>query len=251
MSKALDGKIAVITGAGSGMGEASVERFVGEGAFVFVVDRSGKEVEVASRFPEKAEAFHADVTSIPDIKKLFDHVNKRFGRLDILFNNAGSGGTTNDLVPLHENSDEHIRNMIAINLDSVLFGVKYAVPLMLRSGGGSIISTASSAALFAAPTMAAYGAAKGGVTALTLTLARELGEYNIRVNAICPGPIQTPLLTYYLNAGAIDRQFMISGTALKRLGRAQEIANAALFLASGEASYITGAILPVDGGQTL
>jgi NAD(P)-dependent dehydrogenase (short-subunit alcohol dehydrogenase family) len=251
MSGALDGKIAVITGAASGMGEASVERFIREGAFVFVVDRSGKEVEVASRFPEKAEAFHADVTSIPDIKALFDHVNKRFGHLDILFNNAGSGGGTSDLVPLHKNTDEHIKNMVAINLDSVLFGVKYAVPLMLRAGGGSIISTSSSAALFAAPTMAAYGAAKGGINALTLTLARELGEYKIRVNAICPGPIETPLLTYYLNAGAIDRQFMINLTALKRLGRSQEIANAALFLASGEASYITGAILPVDGGQTL
>jgi NAD(P)-dependent dehydrogenase (short-subunit alcohol dehydrogenase family) len=247
----LAGKIAVITGGGSGMGEASVERFVKEGAFVFVVDRSGREKDVASRYGDKAEGLRADVAVPADVNSIFERVAARFGRLDVLFNNAGYGGTSADLIPLHENSDDHIRSMVAINLESVLFGVKYAVPLMLKAGGGSIISTASSAALFAAPTMAAYGAAKGGVTAVTMTLARELGGHNIRVNAICPGPIETPLLTSYFHTGAISREFMIDATALKRLGRPQEIANVACFLASEESSYVTGAVLPVDGGQTL
>ncbi|MDT9600540.1 SDR family NAD(P)-dependent oxidoreductase [Sphingosinicella rhizophila] len=250
MSGTLQGKIAVITGGASGMGEATLERFVVEGAFVFVVDRSGKEAAAAARHGDQAEAIHADVSSLEGIQKIFARVDERFGRLDILFNNAGYGGTSKDMLFLHKNSDEHIRDMVAINLESVLFGIKYAVPLMLKEGG-SIINTSSSAALFAAPTMAAYGAAKGGVAALTPTIARELGAHNIRINTICPGPIETPQLLHYLDTGAIDRQFMIDGTALKRLGSAQEIANAVLFLASDQASFITGTVIPVDGGQTL
>jgi NAD(P)-dependent dehydrogenase (short-subunit alcohol dehydrogenase family) len=248
MAGLLDGKIAAVTGGASGMGEASVDRFVAEGAFVFVVDRSGREVEVAARFGDRAQAFKADVSSVDDIKKLFALIDSRFGRLDVLLNNAGTGGSRGDIRPIMENSDENIENMLAVNLKSVLFAIKYAVPLMLKAGGGSIINTASTAALIAHPNMAAYAAAKGGIPALTRAISRELGPQNIRINTICPGPIETPLLSYYMEDEAL-RAHLVSATSLKRLGRPMEIANAALFLASAESSYITGATIPVDGGQ--
>jgi NAD(P)-dependent dehydrogenase (short-subunit alcohol dehydrogenase family) len=249
MSRALDNKIAVITGAASGIGEASVARFVAEGAFVFVVDRSGREAQVAARHGEHAEAVNADVTSVPHLQQLFKRVEDRFGRLDILFNNAGTGGARSDIRPLAENTDDNIENMIAVNVRAVLFAIKYATPLLIKSGCGAIINTASTAALIAHPNMAAYAAAKGGIPAMTRALARELGPQHIRVNTICPGPIETPLLTYYMKEQPL-RDHLIEATAMKRLGRPDEIAAAAVFLASAEASYITGATLPVDGGQS-
>jgi NAD(P)-dependent dehydrogenase (short-subunit alcohol dehydrogenase family) len=247
MAGTLEGKVAVVTGGASGIGEASVVRFVHEGAFVFVVDRSGREAEVAARYPQRAEAVNVDVTSPARVRDLFKLVDDRFGRLSILFNNACTGGLREDLVPIMQNRDEHIESMLAINLKSVLFCIKYAVPLLQKAGGGSIINTASSAALMAQPNLVAYAAAKAGVVSLTRTIARELGTRNIRVNAICPGPIETPLLSYYLQDTALRGQ-LIAATALQRLGRPEEVANTALFLASDASSYVTGAWLAVDGG---
>lgn len=249
MNKQLQDKVAVITGGASGIGEASVIRFLDEGAYVFVVDRSGRETEIAQRLGERAVAFHADVTSPQDVQRLFKAVDERFGRLDVLFNNAGTGGRREDIRPLVENSDQHIEDMLAINVQSVLYAIKYALPLMIRSGGGSIINTSSTSGLIAQLNMAAYSAAKAGVVGLTRTVALEVATKGVRVNSICPGPINTPLLKYYMEDEAL-RGHLIDATAMKRLGEPDEIAKVVLFLASDASSYVTGVSIPVDGGQS-
>lgn len=251
MSKILEGRIAVVTGGASGIGEASVNRFAEEGAYVVVVDRSGRENEVAANWPGQAEAYSCDLSSLDEIRGLFAHIDGKFGKLDILFNNAGYSGAVEDSVPLHENSDTHIARMLSVNLAAVLYGTKYAVPLLKMAGKGVILNTASTAALFATPTWGAYGAAKGGVTAVVPTLARELGGFGIRVNAICPGPTRTALLSRYIEADASVEAGMAEMTALKRLADPREIAEVALFLVSDAASYVTGAIIVADGGQSI
>jgi NAD(P)-dependent dehydrogenase (short-subunit alcohol dehydrogenase family) len=249
MNKQLQDRVAVITGGASGMGEASVIRFLDEGAFVFVVDRSGHEAEIAQRLGERAIAFHADVTSAEELQRLFKAVDEKFGRLDVLFNNAGTGGRREDVRALSENTDQHIEDMLAINVKSVLFAIKYALPLMIKTGKGSIINTSSTSGLMAQLNMAAYSAAKAGVIGLTRTLALEVGAKGIRVNSICPGPINTPLLKYYMQDEAL-REHLVNVTAMKRLGEPDEIAKVALFLASDASSYVTGVSIPVDGGQS-
>lgn len=250
MSGRLNGRVAVVTGGGSGMGKATVARFVDDGAYVIVADMSGAEVEVAAQFGDRAEAFHVDVTDAGRIEALFRHVAGLNRGLHVLANVAGFGGRQEEIRSLAENTIEHIDHMLSVNLRSVMLAIRCAVPLMKPSGKGSIINVASTAAITAHPNMVAYAAAKGGVVTLTPSLAKELGPLGIRVNAICPGPIETPMLAPYIQDPAARESFE-AVTALKRLGRPEEIASAAAFLASDEASYITGATLVVDGGQSL
>jgi NAD(P)-dependent dehydrogenase (short-subunit alcohol dehydrogenase family) len=246
VSALLQDKVTVITGGASGIGEACVERFIDEGAYVFIVDRSGRQDEVAARLGARAFALKADVSDAADIERIFAHVDDRFGRLDVLMNNAGTSGNAEERAPLHQNSVSHIDDMLAINLRSAILCIKYGTPLMLKQRGGSIINTASVAAFRSHPGKVPYAAAKAGLIGVTQSSAAELGPLGIRVNTICPGPIDTPLLNAHLSHAAVTA--IGDSTCLKRLGRPDEIASVAAFLASDSASYVTGVSILVDGG---
>jgi NAD(P)-dependent dehydrogenase (short-subunit alcohol dehydrogenase family) len=240
----LEGKVAVVTGAGSGMGRASALLFAEEGARVVCADVSGHEESAAAEIGKDAIAVHADVSQAPDVKAMFATAVDTFGRLDVVFNNAGFNAPHH---PLDETGDDLFDRLVAVNLRGVFLGIKYAVPALRASGGGSIISTASATGLVGRKGIAAYGCTKGGVVALTMGAALDFASDNIRVNCICPGMIYTG------RAGApADNAAPVPGRQLPfpmgRWGTPREIATAAVFLASDDSSFITGVALPVDGG---
>ena len=245
MTGRLKGKVAIVTGAGSGMGQAIAIRFCAEGAKVVALDITGDEEATAAQAGGSCVACNADVSKAADIQRAVALAVERFGKLDIICNNAGIQGP---LGMTAEYDEEEWDKVIAVNLKGVFLGMKYAIPEMQKLGGGSIVNTSSMAALVAFPTLPAYSASKGGVSCLTRLTAAEYASQNIRVNAILPGAIDTGMTRgmpkEYLQ-GAID------GTLMGRIGRPEEIANLALFLASDEASFITGTETQVDGGYTL
>ena len=240
----LDGKVAVITGAGSGMGRASALLFAEEGAKVVCADVSGQEEATAKEIGPNAIAVHADVSRSEDVQNTISAAVTTFGRLDVLFNNAGLSGPH---ILLEDTDDDVLERLYSVNLRGVLLGMKYAIPALRASGGGSIISTASAMGLVGRGEQAAYGATKGGVVALTKNAAVDHGHENIRVNCICPGMIYTGMAGAPAdNMDAVpDRQIPVP---MRRFGSPREIATAALFLACDDSSYITGVALPVDGG---
>jgi NAD(P)-dependent dehydrogenase (short-subunit alcohol dehydrogenase family) len=245
MAKRLEGKVAVVTGAGSGMGAAIAQLFCAEGARVVAGDVSGRQNEVASRIGEGCHAVQVDVSRGDQVKAMCDEAVLRFGRLDVLCNNAGIQGA---IALTADQTEEAFDTVIAVNLRSVFLGSKYAIPHMLKNGKGSIVNTSSMAALVAFPTLPGYTAAKGGVSALTRVMAAEYAAKGIRVNAILPGAIDTGMTQ------ALPPEFLssaVAGTLMGRIGTPREIADLALFLASDESSFITGALIPVDGGYTL
>jgi len=248
----LDGKVALITGGGSGIGKASCLLFAREGAKVVVVDlkqdtAEGTVQEIAAAGGE-ARAFAADVSKAKDAEAMVAFAEREFGRLDVAFNNAGVFHPQDESVT---NTSEEIWDfVIDVNLKGVFFGCKYAIPALQRAGGGSIINTASFVAIIgAAVPQIAYTASKGGVLAMTREIAVEFARQNIRVNALCPGPVETPLLAELL-ADPARRQRRLVHIPPGRFARAEEMANAALFLASDESSYVNGSTFLVDGGIT-
>lgn len=241
----LDDKVAIVTGAGSGMGRASAILFAREGARVVCADISGQQEATAKQIGDAAIAVHVDVSNADDVRKMIDTAVSTFGKLDILFNNAGITGAH---VPLHETDDDYLDRLYAVNLRGVFLGMKYAIPALRANGGGSIISTASAMALVGRRDQAAYGATKGGVVALTRNAAVDYGPDKIRVNVICPGMVYTGMAGGDPDADvAPDVELPVP---LRRWGLSSEIATAALFLASDDSSFITGVALPVDGGYT-
>ncbi|WP_153415658.1 SDR family NAD(P)-dependent oxidoreductase [Nocardia macrotermitis] len=239
----LAGKVAVITGAGSGIGRASALLFAREGAKVVCADISGRQDKTAADIGEAAVAVSADVSKSVEVQRMIAAAVDSFGRLDVLFNNAGMSGKRGPLADLDEESFDTV---VAVNLKGAYLGMKYAIPAMLASGGGSVINTASASALVGWQGIAAYAAAKGGIVQLTKSVALDYATQNIRVNAICPGMTWTGL------AGAPEDgeppTDVVPPQPMKRWGKPIELASAALFLASDEASFITGAAIPVDGG---
>jgi len=244
MAGRLDGKVAIITGAGSGMGEATAELFHREGAKVVLADISGQQEDVAKRLGDGAVAIHTDVSKAADVQAMVDTAVTTFGKLDVLYNNAGIDG---HLALTGDYPEDAWNQVIAVNLTGPFLGMRYGIPAMLKTGGGSIISTASMAAHVAFPNMPAYCASKGGVLMLTKNAAAEYAQQGIRVNAILPGVIGTGM-TKHLPADFI--QNVKNATPQGRIADASEIATVALFLASDESSFITGQGIVVDGGYT-
>lgn len=245
-------KVALITGAGSGIGRESALLFAREGARVVIVDvndQAGEGVAEEVRAAGGAAWYvHADVSRAAEAEAMVRVAEEQFGRLDILFNNAGISHIDDDDAVATE---EMVWDLtMAINLKGVFFGCKYGIPALRRAGGGSVINTASFVALLGAATpQIAYTASKGGVLAMSRELAVIHAREHIRVNALCPGPLRTELLMKYLNTDA-KRQRRLVHIPLGRFGEAGEIARAALFLASDESSFVTGASFVVDGGIT-
>ena len=248
----LENKVALITGAGSGIGRESALLFAREGARIVVVDVNDKAGEaVAAEIREaggQAVYAHADISKSAEAEGMIRAAETSFGRLDVLFNNAGiSHPKDDDAIATEEDVWDLTMN---INLKGVFLGCKHGIPALRRAGGGSIINTASFVALLGAATpQLAYTASKGGVLALTRELAVIHARENIRVNALCPGPLHTELLMKYLDTEE-KRQRRLVHIPMGRFGEAQEIAKAALFLASDESSFTTGATFLADGGIT-
>ncbi len=245
-------KVALITGAGSGIGRESALLFANEGARVVVVDvddAAAKDtVAQIQHNGGEAMSVRTDVSQAGESERMVAEAEQRFGRLQILFNNAGIMDSRDDNAMT---TDEGVwEKTMAINLKGVFLGCKYGIPALRRAGGGTIINTASFVAVLGAATpQLAYTASKGGVLAMTRELAVIHAREGIRVNALCPGPLRTELLMKFLNTEA-KRQRRLVHIPMGRFGEAKEIAKAALFLASDDSSFMTGASLMVDGGIT-
>jgi NAD(P)-dependent dehydrogenase (short-subunit alcohol dehydrogenase family) len=252
MNRLVD-KVAIVTGAASGIGRASAELFAAEGASVLVADlRTEGCTEVAAALRARgfrAEACVVDVRDDASVQAMVARAVRAFGGIDVLFNNAGVG----NYVPFDDLEPDEWDRIVGVNLKGVYLGCRHAVPELRRRGGGVILNTASLSGLQAQARNEAYCASKAGVIQLTRSLARELAEDHIRVNCICPGAVDTPLLRRFAGTGQrADEQIAAVGrrAPLGRVARPEEIAAAALFLVSDEASFITGVALPVDGGAT-
>ncbi|MCM3217934.1 SDR family oxidoreductase [Niallia taxi] len=240
----LQDKVAVITGGASGIGAATARLFVSEGAKVVLVDLNE---EKGKAFESELKALKADalfvkanITSEEEVANIFTQTIEKFGKVDIVFNNAGIGRVH----PTHELDYAEWRQTVNVDLDGVFLVAREAIREMLKAGGGAIVNTASMYGWVGSPGSAAYNAAKGGVVNLTRSLALEYAEQNIRVNALCPGFIDTPIIPEE------SKLALAAATPVKRLGKAEEMAKAVLFLASDDSSYMTGNSLTVDGGYT-
>lgn len=255
----LEGKIAVITGSGSGMGKAMAQLFTAEGARVVLADISGKQDEVAAAINQAASSSGAnelraigvkcDISNEADVRNMIATAEEQFGRLDILCNNAGFGGPMGALADQTLETWERVHNT---NIKGAFLGMKYGIQSMLKTGGGAIVNTTSASGVIGWKHHSVYGAAKAGVNTLTKTAALDYSDQNIRINAIAPGTMWTGLVEASQEFDEPPADYpQLAGIPLGRWGLAKDIAYAALYLACDESAYVTGAILPVDGGYSI
>jgi NAD(P)-dependent dehydrogenase (short-subunit alcohol dehydrogenase family) len=245
----LKDKVVIITGASSGIGHATALAFAKEGAKVVIADvltdagvQTARDVE---KLGAQALFVKCDVSKDSDVKNLMKRTIETFGRIDCAFNNAGIEGSQNKTADCTE---ENWNQVIDINLKGVWLCMKYEIPQMLKQGGGAIVNCSSIAGLIGFPGIPAYVASKHGVIGLTKTAALEYAKTGIRINAICPGVIQTPMIDRFVHGEAQIRRQLVEGEPVGRVGTPEEIADAALWLCSGQSSFVTGHSLVVDGG---
>ncbi len=250
----LDGKVVLITGVGSGIGRAAAQLFAEQGASVFGVDRNASACEaLALDLAQKQlrfECWVADLARQPACAEAVARCSEAYGRVDVLYNNAG----ISVIEPFEQVSQSTLEHILAVNFMSVFYLCQQVIPGMKQQGGGTIINTASELAIVAQPLYAAYCASKGAVLAFTRALALEYAQDQIRINALCPGPIDTPMLQQEFAEAADPVTAQQQGVAtmpIGRLGRPEEIAQVALFLASDAPSLMQGAALVVDGAKTI
>ncbi len=246
----LKDKIAIITGGGSGIGEATARRFVEEGATVVVADKNIESAErVAASLGQSARGIGCDVSKSGDVKALIEDTAKRHGRLDILFNNAGYG-IKGSVV---ETGEDDWDALMSVNVKGVFLGCKFAIPIMAAQGSGAIVNTASTTSRVGIMDRVAYVTSKGAVAAMTRAMALDHAHQNIRINAVAPGTIESPYYTEILKKAPDPealRQSLAARQPMNRMGTPLEIANAVVYLASDEASFCTGSVLFADGGWT-
>ena len=252
MSTRFTNKVALVTGAGSGIGQATAIAFAREGASVIIADltpaHGEQTLHLIEEFGGKAALIQCDVSQPREIEAMINFAVGHYGRLDYAFNNAGIEGT---MALTADYPEESWNKVIAVNLTGVFLCMKYQIQQMLKVGGGAIVNNSSILGLIGIPTAAAYTAAKHGVIGLTQTAANEYAAQGIRINAVCPGYIKTPMLT---RAGVLDNQEALAHAValhpIHRLGEPEEISAPVLWLCSDEAAFVTGIAMPVDGGYT-
>jgi NAD(P)-dependent dehydrogenase (short-subunit alcohol dehydrogenase family) len=249
MAGILQGKVALVTGGGSGIGRATSIRLAREGAKVMIADYvpAGAEqtVKMIKEAGGEASCTAADVAVTSEVEAMIKKTLDTYGRLDCAYNNAGIEGAMGDTITCTE---ENFDRVVAIDLKAVWLCMKYEIPQMLKQGGGSIVNTASIAGLVGFNGIPAYVAAKHGVVGLTRTAALEYAQKNIRVNCVCPGVISTPMVERAIDKGGFTEAEVIAGEPVGRLGKPEEIAEGVLWLLSDASSFVTGHPLTIDGG---
>lgn len=241
----LDGKIAIVTGAGQGIGKAIAEKLAAERATVVVTDLVASTAEQTAAALPGAVAIRADVTDRDGVQSMVDWVTQEFGRIDVLVNNAGWDKAS----PFVESGPADWDRAIAVNLYGVLHTCKAVLPVMASQGSGAVVNLGSDAGRVGSSGEAVYSAAKGGIIAFTKSLAREMARHQIRINCVCPGPTDTALFASFAGPGL--REALTKAIPFRRLGQPADVANVVAFLASDEASFVTGQTVSVSGGLTM
>jgi 2-hydroxycyclohexanecarboxyl-CoA dehydrogenase len=241
----LEDKIAIVTGAGQGIGRAIADKLAAEGATVVVTDLDEASAKQTAAGLPGAVAIRADVTGRQDVQAAVDWVMQQFGRVDVLVNNAGWDKAS----PFVDSDPADWDRAIAVNLYGVLHTCKAVLPIMAGQGGGAVVNLGSDAGRVGSSGEAVYSAAKGGVIAFTKSLAREMARHQVRVNCVCPGPTDTALFASF--AGPKLREALTKAIPFRRLGQPADVANVVAFLASDEAAFVTGQTISVSGGLTM
>jgi NAD(P)-dependent dehydrogenase (short-subunit alcohol dehydrogenase family) len=249
MAGQLQNKVILVTGGGSGIGRATSLLLAKEGAKVMIADyvpeSAERTVKAVKESGGEASCIAADVSVPQQVEALINQTVATYGRLDGAFNNAGIEGRMTDTADYPEDVFDRI---IAINLKGVWLCMKYEIPQMLKNGGGSIVNTASGAGLVGVPMLSAYNASKHGVVGLTKTAALEFAQKSIRVNCVCPGLINTPMVARMIDSGGLNEQEFVAAEPVRRMGQPREIGEGVVWLLSDAASFVTGHSMSIDGG---
>lgn len=244
-------KTAIITGGGSGLGQATAVRLAEEGVNIAVVDVSEKggneTVELVKAKGVDAIFIQADVSKLEDVKNYVEKTVEKFGSIDYFFNNAGISGSGKYFL---ETTTDEINQIVGINLLGALYGARFVAEHMVKNGGGSIVNTASSAGVIGQDTVVTYSATKHGIVGMTKSLVAEYAKDGLRVNAVAPGPTETPMVKAYFEANPQMKANAEAGIPQKRLGTSEEVAELVTFLLTSKAQYINGEVISIDGGFT-